>query len=56
MKLREKNLAIFKNWITIFPTIEIQTGNPRFFQKTVTVVFSWLIFHARLDFIEANKK
>lgn len=55
MKLRKKDLFIYKNWITILPTIEIRTDDPCYFQKTVTVAFSWLIFHARLFFIEKDK-
>lgn len=55
MKLRKKELFIYKDWITILPTIEVHTDDPRYFQKTVAIVFSWLIFHARLLFIEKDK-
>lgn len=55
MRLRKKDLFIYKDWITILPTIEIRTDDPRYFQKTVTIAFSWLIFHARLFFIEKDK-
>lgn len=55
MRLRKKDFVIFKDWITILPTIEIRTDDLRYFQKTVTIAFSWLIFHARLFFIEKDK-
>lgn len=50
MKFYKKNFYIYKDWITILPTIEIHTDDPRYFEKTVTVGFSWLVFHARIMF------
>ena len=50
MKLYTKGIYIYKDWITILPTVEIRTDDPRYFEKTITICFSWLVFHARLMF------
>ncbi len=56
MKLKNKEAAVYKDWIDIIPSIRIFTNDYRYLKKTFAIEFSWLIFHARLTWIESEAK
>lgn len=47
-RLYRKDFRTYKDWITIIPTIEIHLDDPIYYHSNFSIVFSWLIFHARL--------
>lgn len=51
MKLYKKDFCVYKDWLTLLPTIEIHFNNAIYVNKNIEVCFSWVIFHARLLFI-----
>ena len=56
MKLKDKEAKVYKDWIDIIPSIRIFTNDCRYLEKTFAIEFSWLIFHARLTWIESEVK
>ena len=54
MKLYSKDIFVFRNWITLVPTVEIHIGDPQYKEKNFTISFHWLVFHARLLWIKED--
>lgn len=48
MKLHRKDFKIYKDWITLIPTVEIQIDSLFYVDRNISISFHWLIFHARL--------
>ena len=51
-KLLRKDARIYTDWITLIPTIEIHLNEPVYREHTFCILFSWLVVHARLFWIE----
>lgn len=52
MKLYKKQFNIFKNYISIVPTIILRPNEPYYLDYNFAIEFHWLVFHARLLWIE----
>lgn len=52
MRLYRKDIRIYKDWITLIPTIEINLNDMVYLDKNIAITFNWLIFHARLLWIK----
>ncbi len=48
MKLYRKEFNIYRNWITLIPTVEIQINSLFYVNRNISISFHWLVFHARL--------
>lgn len=48
MKLYRKDFKIYKDWITLIPTVEIHIDDMIYVDRNISISFHWLIFHARL--------
>ena len=55
MKLYRKDFNVFRDLITIIPTIEIQIDQMQYTRHNVQIAFHWLVFHARLLFMEEGE-
>lgn len=52
MKFYRKDFLIFKDWITIIPTVEIHIDNMMYVKHNVAITINWLVFHARFMWME----
>lgn len=48
MKLYRKDFKIYKDWITLIPTVEIHIDDMIYVDRNISISFHWLVFHARL--------
>lgn len=48
----KKQFEIRKNNVYLLPAIQIKTKNPVYTVKNLAIEFHWLVFHARLLFLE----
>lgn len=55
MKFYRKDFQIYRDWITIIPTIDIQINNMCYVNPNVSIQFHWLVFHARLMWMESEE-
>ena len=53
--LYRKDFRIYTDWITIIPTIELHLNEMAYREKNFALAFSWMIFHARLFWIEKQQ-
>ena len=51
-RLYRKDIQIYKDWITIIPTIDIHLNNMIYRDRNFAITFNWLVFHARLLWVE----
>lgn len=54
MKLFRKDFVMWKNEIYILPSIEIRINNMEYTEKNCSICFHWMVFHARLLFLESE--
>lgn len=54
MKLNRKDFQVWKDHIYILPSIEVVINDMIYTQKNVSITFHWLVFHARLLFMNEN--
>ena len=54
MKLYKKQFCIYKDWITIIPTIDIHLNNPIYLYDNIQIEFSWLCFHGRIFLVDKD--
>lgn len=52
MKLYKKQFNIYKDYIFIFPTITLSLNEPYYLDRNFAIEFHWLVFHARLLWLE----
>lgn len=55
MTFYRKDFQIYRDWITIIPTIQILTNNPMYTAKSIAIELSWIVFHARFIWMEREK-
>jgi len=55
MKLRAKDFQVWKNEITLIPTIQIVLNEPLYPMNNIELSFHFLVFHARLLWVETIK-
>lgn len=55
MKFYRKDFQIFKDWITIIPTVEILTNNMMYVKPNVAITINWLVFHVRFMWMESEE-
>ena len=48
MKLYRKDVKIYRDWITLIPTVEIHIDDMIYVDRNIAISFHWLVFHARL--------
>ena len=56
MKLFRKNFEVRKDDIYILPTIEIRINNMMYEEKNFSIMFHWIVFHARLLWLKDREK
>ena len=56
MKLFRKNFEVWKDDIYILPTIEIRINNMMYEEKNFSIMFHWIVFHARLLWLKGREK
>lgn len=56
MKLFRKNFEVWKDDIYIMPTIEIRINNMMYEEKNFSIMFHWIVFHARLLWLKDREK
>lgn len=56
MKLYKKQFNIFKDYIVILPTIILRSNEPYYLDRNFAIEFHWLVFHARLLWLEGGVK
>lgn len=54
MKLIRKQAKIYRSWIYILPSIEININEAVIAERNFEISFHWLVFHARLIFAEVR--
>lgn len=52
MKLYKKQFNISKDYIFILPTITLNLNEPYYLDRNFAIEFHWLVFHARLLWLE----
>ena len=55
MKLYKHEAVTWKNQIFIIPTIALGINTPIYIERNFSIEFHWLIFNARLLWIEEDK-
>ncbi len=55
MKLYRKDFKIYKEWITLIPTVEIHIDDMIYVDRNISISFHWLVFHARLLWLKERK-
>lgn len=55
MKFYRKDFLIDKYYITLLPSIQIRINEMQYARKNISVVFEFLIFHARLMWMEVDE-
>ena len=55
MKLRAKNFQIWRNVITLIPTIQIVLNQPIYPMNNIELSFHFLVFNARFLWVETIK-
>ena len=56
MKLKRKDFEIWKNDIYIIPTFRMFINNMIYTNRNFSIEFHWLVFHARLLWVEESEK
>jgi hypothetical protein len=56
MKLYKKQFNIYKDYIFILPTITLNLNEPYYLDRSFAIEFHWLVFHARLLWLEGGAK
>lgn len=54
MTFYRKDFQIYRDWITIIPTIQIHINNAIYIHRNIAIEFSWLVFHARFMWMESE--
>ncbi len=52
MKMYRKDFCVWKNEIYIIPTFKMIVNNPIYTNRNISIEFHWLIFHARVLWME----
>lgn len=52
MKLYRKDFKIYKDWITLIPTVVIHTNDMIYVDRNISISFHWIVFHARFLWLE----
>ena len=55
-KLFRKNFEVWKNEITLLPTITITINDMIYCKKSIAIRFDWLVFHCRLLWLEQEER
>ncbi len=55
MKLYRKDFRIFKDLFYIFPTIVLSFNELIYSERNFSIQFRWLVFHARLLWIQESE-
>ena len=56
MRFYNKRFCIYKDWITIIPTIDIHINAHEYWCKNFRIEIHWICFHARFMWIESEEK
>lgn len=56
MKLYRKDFRIYKDIIYLLPAIILAFNDPIYSERNYAIEFRWLIFHARLLWLEIEPK
>lgn len=56
MRLYKKKFKIFKDYISIVPTIILRPNEPYFLERNFAIEFHWLVFHARMLWKEEERR
>lgn len=54
MKLYKKDFTTWKNSIDILPSLIVTWNEPIYIHKSFSIEFHWIIFHARLLWLEED--
>lgn len=54
MRLKYKQFKIYKDWIYLLPTIQIDLNSAQYMGPNFAICFHFLIFHARLLFMKGE--
>ena len=55
MRLKYKQFNIYKDWIYLLPTIQIDLNNAQYMEPNFAICFHFLVFHARLLWLKETQ-